>query len=219
MKNKKGLSGEAYDKFKGALLARKIELGTTITQSDLADILAVSVSPLRDALKILESEGFVEILPRSGIKIAEPDIDLIKNTYQIRRIIEEPALVKFSEVSTKDELVELRQAHLDVLEKASKMSLKNDPLFEESRVLDMGFHVRMVRALDNPIIDNIYRTNQERGILVRLRLNKAATPHYVNVTLCEHLEILDALIEGDVNRARLTLLNHLDKAVQRSMGF
>ena len=219
MKNNKGLSGEAYDKFKEALLTRKIALGTTMTQSDLADILQVSVSPLRDALKVLESEGFVAILPRSGIKIAEPNIDLIKNTYQLRKIIEEPALLRYAEQVSNSELEEFRETHLDVLEKVKVASIETIPIFIEARELDVRFHERIVQALDNLIISNIYKTNQERGLLVRLRLNKTATPHYVNVTLREHLKILDALIEGDIEGARQALLNHLDKAVQRSMGF
>jgi len=219
MKKTTGLSVQAYRKFKDALMTRNIALGATMTQSDLADTLSVSVSPLRDALKILESEGFVEVLPRSGIKIAEPDIDFIKNCYQLRRIIEEPALLKFSEQCSQEELDQIKQAHLDLLAGCDEKLVNTDPLFQRARELDADFHVRMVRSLDNPFIDSIYRTNQERSLLVRLRLNKAATSHYVSVTLKEHIMTIDALMEGDVEKARLAHLDHLDKAIQRSMGF
>ena len=97
MNRSKGLSGEAYDKFKKGLLSRRIAPGSTLSQSELADLLSVSVSPLRNALKVLETEGFVNVLPRSGIRIEKPDLDLVRNTYQLRKIIEEPALVKFAE--------------------------------------------------------------------------------------------------------------------------
>lgn len=219
MNKTKGLSGQAYQKFKDALMTRKIVLGATMTQSDLADILSVSVSPLRDALKVLESEGFVEILPRSGIKIAEPDIAFIKNCYQLRRVIEEPALLKYSEQCSQEELDQIKHAHLELLAGCTEKLVDSDPLFQRARELDNDFHVRMVRALDNPFIDSIYRTNQERSLIVRLRLNRAATSHYVNVTLQEHILTIDALMEGDVEKARLAHLDHLDKAIQRSMGF
>jgi len=153
MKNNKGLSGEAYSKFKDALLTRKIALGTMMSQSDLAETRQGSVSPLRDALKILESEGFVTILPRSGIKIAEPDIDLIKNTYQLRKIIEEPALLKYAEQVSMSELEEFRQTHLMILEKAKVSNLETVSLFVEARGLDVKLHERIVQALDNPIIN------------------------------------------------------------------
>jgi DNA-binding GntR family transcriptional regulator len=211
------LSGEAYDKFKKGLLSRQITPGATMSQSELADLLSVSVSPLRNALKILETEGFVHVLPRSGIRIGKPDLDLIRNCYQLRKIIEEPALVRFAEHCDRQDLLALQQAHRDVLEAAD--GAVDDPhvLFDESSITDFAFHKQMVAALENPIISSIYQTNHERILLIRLDRHKASLA-YVKTTFAEHLRIIDALVDGDIERAKAALGDHLDKAIQRAMG-
>ncbi|MEM7441771.1 MAG: GntR family transcriptional regulator [Pseudomonadota bacterium] len=217
MQPSKGLTGEAYDKFKRGLLSRQITPGVTSSQSELADLLAVSVSPLRNALKILETEGFVTILPRSGIRISKPDLELVRNTYQLRRIIEEPALVKFAEHCSRDELLRERDVHLAILERANGQVADPMALFDEASEIDIGLHKKMVGSLSNPIIDTIYHTNHERIMLIRLDRHMA-TASYVRVTFTEHLRIIDALISGDVEGARIALGDHLDKAIQRAMG-
>lgn len=213
----KGLSGEAYDKFKKGLLSRRIAPGSTMTQSELANVLSVSVSPLRNALKVLESEGFVTILPRSGIQIGKPDLDLVRNSYQLRQIIEEPALIRFAEHCAPADLRRIKQVHLEVLERAKGAVGDNRALFDEASEIDMGFHKQVVGALENPIIDTIYNTNHERILLIRLDRHKASTA-YVRTTFEEHLTILDPLIDGDVQRAVAALGVHLDKALKRAMG-
>lgn len=218
MNQTKGLSSEAYDKFKKGLLSRRITLGLTMSQSELAELLSVSLSPLRNALKILESEGFVEILPRSGIRISKPDLNLIKNCYQLRRIIEEPALLKFAEHCDRSELERLKEVHLAILATVTKDRNVSETLFDEARQVDTGFHKQMVGSLENPIIDSIYQTNHERALLIRLLRLKTSVP-YVKTTFEEHLKIIDALIDGDVNGAKVALNEHLDKAIQRAMGF
>lgn len=218
MKSSKGLTGEAYDKFKEALLNREIELGATLAQSELASTLSVSISPLRDALKVLESEGFVEILPRSGIKINKPDINLIKNCYQLRLILEGAALEKFFESCSQSELDEIHQTHLTVLQRTESVTDENDPFLIEAREIDAKFHRKLIRALDNPIIDSIYKTNNERALLIRLHRSKT-TRHFVLTTFNEHMKIINALVEKDIGTAKIALEDHLGKSIQRAMGF
>jgi len=213
----KGLSGEAYDKFKKGLLSREITPGSTISQSELADLLSVSVSPLRNALKILETEGFVSILPRSGIRIGKPDLDLVRNTYQLRKIIEEPALAKFAEHADLRELQRIKAEHREILERANGPVDDATVLFDEASLVDFAFHKLLVGSLENPIVNTIYQTNHERILLIRLDRHKASVP-YVKTTFVEHMKIIDALIDGDVDQAQTALTGHLDKAIQRAMG-
>lgn len=213
----KGLSGEAYDKFKKGLLSRQIMPGSTMSQSELADLLSVSVSPLRNALKILETEGFVRILPRSGIQISKPDLDLIRNCYQLRKIVEEPALVRFAEHCDREKLLRLRQDHVDVLDTANGAVDNPRRLFDESSEVDFAFHKHLVNALENPIVSSLYQTNHERILLIRLDRYRASLA-YVKTTFAEHVRIFDALVDDDIDGAKMALSDHLDKAVQRAMG-
>ncbi len=212
-----GLSREAYDRFKDGLMTRRIVPGTTMTQSELSDLLAVSVSPLRNALKLLEAEGFVRVLPRSGIRIHKPDLELIKDTYQFRKILEEAAIVRFAETCSRDELLRLRDAH-----QAFETALQADgvdtvALFDDMSVVDRGFHEQVIASLDNPIIRAADRTNHDRIKLIRLDRHHP-TALSIRKTLDEHNRVLDCLLDRDADGAREALVEHLDKAFHRAVG-
>lgn len=217
MEQLKGLSREAYTKFKDGLLNRQIVPGTTMSQGDLAGLLSVSLSPLRNALKILENEGFVSILPRSGIRIRKPDLDLIKNTYQLRKIIEDAAIVRFAETCPREELQAIRQEHADILAAAETSGEDIRAVFDAMSRVDWGFHQRVVDSLENPIIAAVYKTNHERILLIRLDRHNV-TMTYVRNTMREHEAVLDALLDNDIEAARLALSDHLNSAIRRAMG-
>src|SRR4051794_40664782 len=73
------LSQLAYQRFKEGLLTGRIEAGAVMSQADLVRLLDVPISPLREAIQVLESEGLLKVAPRSGIEIMKPDMELIKN--------------------------------------------------------------------------------------------------------------------------------------------
>ena len=124
----------------------------------------------------------------------------------------------FAEHCGRHELERIKQVHLAILATVTKDRNVSESLFEEAKQIDTGFHTQMVRSLENPIIDSIYQTNHERALLIRLLRLKASVP-YVKTTFEEHLKIIDAHIDSDVNSAKATLNEHLDKAIQRAMGF
>jgi hypothetical protein len=66
------LSQHAYKRFKEFLITGQIKTGTVMSQADLVRILDVPISPLREAVQVLESEGLLTVMPRSGIRIVQP---------------------------------------------------------------------------------------------------------------------------------------------------
>ena len=79
------LSDVAYQRFKQRLFDHTIEPGAVMTQGQLSEMLDVPVTPLRDAIRTLHAEGLVEILPRNGIRMVRPGMEIIRHTYQMRR--------------------------------------------------------------------------------------------------------------------------------------
>ena len=51
-------------------------------------LLDVPIGPLREALQVLENDGLLTMLPRSGIRIVKPGMSLMKDSFQLRRILE-----------------------------------------------------------------------------------------------------------------------------------
>src|SRR4051794_313558 len=94
------LSQIAYQRFKEALFSRQIPIGATVSQGELAELLQVQTGALREAMQLLEKEGFLTVLPRSGIRIVKPDMSHLKDCFQMRRVIEAEAVRRFAERAT-----------------------------------------------------------------------------------------------------------------------
>ncbi len=78
----------AYQSFKTALFERTIRPGQFLTQRELCGALNVSVAPMRDALRQLEAEGLVELLPQTGMRVTSVDTRFIRDAFQLRRMLE-----------------------------------------------------------------------------------------------------------------------------------
>src|SRR6188508_703241 len=93
----KSLSELAYQAILEGLFTRKVPAGAYLSQNDLVRMLGLPVQPLRDALRILETEGVLTIHPRAGIEFLKPDLELARSTYQFRTMIERTAARTYAE--------------------------------------------------------------------------------------------------------------------------
>jgi DNA-binding GntR family transcriptional regulator len=211
------LSHIAYQRFKEALFTGQIKSGAVLSQSDLVATLGVPVSPLREAIQVLEAEGLLTVVPRSGIRIVQPDMELIKNAYQLRRLLEREAVLKFTLSCPRDELEAWEERHAQ-LAKAVENGLEQPDLGERVNEVDAAFHFALVRALRNPIIDEVYARNMERLVLIRLDQAGALTPLLVRLSMAEHLKVIDAMKRQDPEGAAAAMDEHLVIAMHRAMG-
>src|SRR3954466_7742045 len=93
----RSLSDLAYQAILEGLFTRKVPAGAYLSQNDLVRMLGMPVQPLRDALRILETEGVLTIHPRAGIEFLKPDLELARSTYQFRTMIERTAARTYAE--------------------------------------------------------------------------------------------------------------------------
>ena len=211
------LSDVAYQRFKEHLFARRLPLGGTVSQAALVALLEVPVTPLRDAMRVLQSEGLIEVIPRSGVRILKPDMELIRHTYQLRRMIEREAVARFAEACPPERITAWRAQHADLAREAETDA---DPRLLASRTaaIDDGFHAAIVAALKNPIIDGVYRQTKDRIRLIRLDQAYVLSPVKVRDTMAEHGRVLDALARHDRDGAVAAMDHHLTRSMHRAMG-
>src|SRR6478736_1402887 len=93
------LSEIAYEAILEGLFTRKVPTGAFLSQNDLVRLLGLPIQPLRDALRVLETEGVLTIHPRAGIEFLKPDLELARSTYQFRSIIERTAARSYAETA------------------------------------------------------------------------------------------------------------------------
>jgi DNA-binding GntR family transcriptional regulator len=212
------LSQQAYRRFKECLVTGQIKTGTVMSQADLVQILDVPISPLREAVQVLESEGLLMVMPRSGIRIVKPDMEAIKNWFQLRRMLEREAVSRYAVTASTAEIDTWEQRHRQFAQEVDA-GLDEPTLSPRAAGLDDAFHHALVRSLRNPIIDEVYgRTREQLHLAGLVRAGAAITPLLVKLTVAEHLRIIDALQRQDVDGATAAMDEHMTLAMHRAMG-
>ena len=210
------LSLRAYTRCKALLLSAELDPGSVVSQADLSARLKVPVTPLRDALRTLQAEGLVQVLPRAGIRIVKPDAELVRNTFQLRRLLEGEAIRRFTETAAMDQIEDWIERHR-VLQ-ADLAALSQTALRERSRMLDRTFHAALVASLRNSVITKVYERNEDQITLVRNHLSNTATILLVRQTLDEHGAILSAVARRDQKRAGAAMHRHMERSLHRALG-
>ena len=212
------LSDRAYLRFKDAMLSGEIEPGGVITQADLAKKLDVRIGPLRVAINKLQVEGLVDVLPRNGVRLIKPDFELIRNSFQLRTIIEREAVKVFANRVSNDEIEELCAKHEALLERVSNDGVIDEEFMMDAKYSDDNLHQRFVESLENPLVTKNYETNVDRIALIRRESRpRFSKEHYIK-TCGEHLNILHAIRDRNLEEAVSALDTHLFLSMRREMG-
>jgi DNA-binding GntR family transcriptional regulator len=211
------LSRLAYLRFKENLLAGRIRPGAVISQAELSELVGVPISPLREAMQVLEQEGLLTVMPRSGIRIVKPDLELVRNAFQLRRVIEREAVARFAEQANAGPLDRLEARHRAEIARMEAAEDVGD--FDRRAIeLDRDLHGALVAALRNPFMSNAYDLAITQIQLVRLDMGYALSAGAVRRTLQEHMRVIEALRRHDAEEAGRAMDEHLTQAMHRAMG-
>ena len=213
----RSLSDIAYERFMDALFDRRITPGATVSQANLMRILDVPVAPLRDALRVLQTEGLLMIHARSGIELAKPDFGMIRNTYQLRAILERAAIRNFAEAAPLHLLEQLAACQEAVISAVHGREIGAAEALAVEQI-DFGFHMQVVSCLQNPLIATTYRQANSFDRLIRLDRAFGRSASLVTRTMTEHLAILQACLRRNCDAAEAALEDHFARAMQRAMG-
>lgn len=209
------LSDVAYARVLENLFEGKLPAGAFVSQNDLVSLLGIPVGPLRDALRVLEAEGVLKILPRSGIQFVKPGLELTRSTYQFRTIIERAAVRIFAETAPAACLDELREEHQALIARLVAGEIDPSDLVELER-LEGRLHNSIVGIMANPLIESSYR--RIHNYLRLVRLDRRLTTPVALRSLQEHMQIIHACIERDADRAESAVRAHFSAALQRHLG-
>lgn len=205
------LAEQAHAELRRRILAFELPPGHRLAVDRLADELGVSLSPVKEALKQLESDGLVEILPRRGTVVRAFDAADVVNLYDAREVIEAAAARRAIENGglSPETFAALEEALEDVA--AARGEGGHFARQQEGLLADSRFHRLIVEATGNPRLAQIHATLMDQLHLVRrfsMRLPRAAE------TLAEHRAIIDALREGKPAAAEKAMHAHLRRARQ-----
>lgn len=209
------LRWQAYDRFQQQLLAARIRPGQFVSQRELAALTGLPLGAIREVIPRLEAEGLLLTVPQRGLQIANVDVKLVRNAFQLRLALEKEAAAQFAVSATDAQLHALELEHRDIVRRAQRGV--TPALLNAAQAVDWGLHDTMIDALGNEIISAIYRVNSLRIRLIRLD-RVTLTPESLQPAMDEHLALLAALRTRDPQRAVAAIDAHLTHARNRALG-
>ncbi len=194
------------ERLREAILNRTLVSGDRIVESDLAQMLNVSRTPVREALRVLEAEGLLKRVPRKGLFVKGITKEDVEEIYAIRISLESLAVSKAVEKITPAEINRLKQL-VDLMRKYTESS-QADKLFSVCQ----EFNDILVRSCRMPRLIKLVRVYME--YLEQFRTISMAKRERQIVALNDHEEILQAVIERDPIRAEIAVKKHLTGALE-----
>jgi DNA-binding GntR family transcriptional regulator len=196
-----------YENLRRRIIDGELRPGLPINEADFARDLAVSKTPIREALRQLERDGFVENIPGRGSTVSHIRPQDIREVFEIREIIESGAAKRAARLRHNEELRAKREEGRKLLE---------DRQAGEAYVHEWGswedVHLCIVKALGNQTLVDMYSGLLDRIKRVRTHYGKRFTERRLHEILTEHTAILDAIVEGDGELAEQMVQQHLRNA-------
>ncbi len=199
-----------YTHIKEAVLERRYEGGTLLTEGDLADAVGVSRTPVREALLRLEVEGLIKLYPKKGALVLAVSAQEIKDVVETRLLVEEFAARKA--VPASPQLIERLE---QLLEEQRQLAEAGD--LAAVAVTDRCFHAEIVKYAGNEILSRLYDQLRDRQLRMGVAVMEAH-PGRIEANITEHGELLEAIRAGDADGAALVVRRHVGRVRELVRG-
>ncbi len=188
------------------------------SERELSKILGISRPSLREAIQVLQVQGRLVVKHGIGIFVLDEEEGeklrdslkaaqhRIEELFQMREILEAPAVEWAAERRTDDQLQEMKAAAQEL-----NLAISDEPIdFDKVRRLDMQFHLTIVKSAHNHFLNQTLGTLQE--IMFKSMDNTLKLPGRIDASEHEHGVILDAIERKDAITARLMCIEHIHNA-------
>ena len=194
-----------FNTLRQASLRGELKPGERLMEIQLANKLGVSRTPIREAIRKLELEGLVLMIPRKGAEVAEITEKNMLDVLEVRRALEELAVKLACERITEEEIQELKDA-ADAFQKI--LSEKDITKIAEA---DEAFHDVIFKSTGNDRL--IQLLNSLREQMYRYRLEYLKREEYHPQLLEEHQQIIDRITRKDQSEAAELIDRHIGNQV------
>ncbi|MBU7573215.1 MAG: GntR family transcriptional regulator [Hydrogenophaga sp.] len=198
-----GVHADTCDRIRDMIVHGDLASGERINEMELCEVLGVSRTPIREALKVLAAEGLVELLPNRGSRVTTPSTDEIVNLFAVIAALERLAVETVTLQASVPALVKLRALHDEMLQRYAEQD--RDRYFE----LNHRIHETIIAMADNP---QLSRTHADL-------MTRARRPRFVAITtdgrweesVKEHELVMSAMELRDARFAGEILFRHVLK--------
>lgn len=203
----RNLSEEAYEQIKNDLIKGKISTGDILSESQLASQFGMSRTPIREAFRALESEGWLEIKNGIGAYVKPLSTKDMEDLYEVRCLLEVHAARTAIHYITYEEINNLEQQFRKLLDESKNHQSPDPHLFSE---LDWSLHELIVDRCRNDYIKHIMRNNTAN--MKRYQVLSIEAVNDIEKSTMMHLNILSLIRKRDVDALCDALQQHLQWA-------
>jgi len=190
-----------YDALREAIVSAELEPGRRLSENELADLLGVSRTPVREALVRLRDDRLVAIVPQLGTFVTLIGSDAVADAHFVREALECNAIRIAAQLAQPADLVGL-QANLAEQERAVQTG--DAEAFDR---LDEALHRAICDLSGREVAWRI--SQRARGQLDRVRRLSLPAPGYRQQMVDEHHQVVAAIADNDAERAERALRHHL----------
>ncbi|UJF17829.1 GntR family transcriptional regulator [Vibrio sp. SS-MA-C1-2] len=187
-----------------AILEQKIPPKTKLSEESLCEIFSVSRTIIRKVLFRLSMENILTIQPNKGATVYAPTIDEAKQIIKARQVLEMAILELAIENRTKEKITEIKNL-IDLEEDAIEKG-------DQGRAIRISgdFHVQLAQMAKNSALLNFQKITVSQCSLLISLYGKKSSQHTPLCALKEHRELVEAIEEGNTERAKSLMQAHLD---------
>lgn len=196
-----------FQTLRQAILRGELQPGERLMEIHLADKLGVSRTPIREAIRKLELEGLVLMIPRKGAEVAEITEKSLRDVLEVRGSLEELAVELACERITEEQLEELKHCA-----SGFETALKDGDITEYAEA-DVKFHDVIYHATENVKLIQLLYNFREQMYRYRVEYLKRTEVH--QSLLDEHQRIIDSIGKRDKEAAKQAIRNHVDNQVEK----
>jgi DNA-binding GntR family transcriptional regulator len=196
--------------FRNAIVGGRFQPGERLIEKELCELTGSSRTSVREALRQLEAEGLVEMVPNKGPIVAAITAEQARSIYQVRGALESLAGALFAQ-HARDEQLDRLQSAVDELARAYKSRDIDRILSSKDR-----FYAIMLEGSGNEIVASMLRMMQARISL--LRRVSLAKPARLDASITEIRAILKAIKSRNPNAAAKACADHVARATEAALA-
>ncbi len=187
------LREKILENIRDAIISGSLKAGSRVSEPELAERYGISRTPIREAFRQLESEGYLTVIPRRGAVVSEFSEKDVEEFYAIKSILEGYAARRACEKLTDKELGRLQAINDRLSELADHNDIKT--FFK----IHGDFHDTFIKAADNEKLRDLINSLVTR--FQRLRLTSLSMPGRMRISVQEHEKIIEAFRSRDAESA------------------
>jgi DNA-binding GntR family transcriptional regulator len=197
---------DVFDELRGAILRGEYVPLQRLIETELIERYSTSRFVLRNALTRLATEGLIELQPNRGARVRQISPEEAIEITELRRAVEALVAARAAERVTDEEITELK-----ALGEAMNNAVTQTDMLGYSD-LNAKLHTSVRRIARHHTATRVIE--QLHGQMVRHQFRLAIVPGRMQVSLRQHLDIIDAICARDPERAELAMRAHLDSVLE-----